>query len=237
MIDQFLTTPFNAEGKKVSSLLRKKRRRRRRAPSPESEEDAAQEYDEPRKKRKEKKKKEKEQYKSAQFIQDSDEEYGDMDSFLEKEKVLRDRAALAGAAAASEAIRPPGMRMHGMKKRRRKDKASAPVSEPTRKQRTLALSGSSSSDENNDKGSSSSEAKANESDNGDLGVSRPSRKTYSERPASSSPALPRPRYHARTGELTLQPLTPESGDDSLPKQRPEAQSKTRRLIVLSDEEE
>ena len=43
------------------------------------------------KKKREKKKKEKEVYKSAQFIEDSDEDYGNMEEFLEKERQLRER--------------------------------------------------------------------------------------------------------------------------------------------------
>lgn len=62
--------------------------------------------------------KEKEQYKSAQFIEDSDEEYGGMDAFLEKEKAQREKAELAAATSAGS--RPPTMKAMGTKKRRRK---------------------------------------------------------------------------------------------------------------------
>jgi len=70
-------------------------------------------------KRTEKKKKEKEIYKSAQFIQDSDEEYGDMDAFLEKEKIQREKANTAVATAG--ASRLPTMKATGTKKRRKKN--------------------------------------------------------------------------------------------------------------------
>ncbi|KAF5373433.1 hypothetical protein D9615_009496 [Tricholomella constricta] len=121
VIDQFLETPIDLEGKKASELLGKKRRRRRRrrSPSPDSANDAVLDDDEPKRKiRKEKKKKEKEQYKSAQFIEDSDEEYGDIEAFLEKEKAMRERTERA--AAASGGARIGTMKAQGTKKRRRK---------------------------------------------------------------------------------------------------------------------
>jgi len=62
------------------------------------------------------KKKEEKQYKSAQFIEDSDAEYGDMEAFLEKEKALREKAA----SAAAQSGKVVTMRATGTKKRRRK---------------------------------------------------------------------------------------------------------------------
>ena len=122
VIKQFLEVPIDLDGKDASELLSKKRRRRRRrSPSPASDDDAG---DEPRRKKKEKKKKEKEQYKSAQFIEDSDEEYGGMDAFLEKEKAQREKASLAAAASAGG--RPQTMKATGTKKRRRKADGKKP---------------------------------------------------------------------------------------------------------------
>lgn len=145
VINEFLETPFDLGGKKATSFLSKKRLRHRRAPSPESQEDAEVEDDERGKRRKEKKKREKEHYKSAQFIEDSDEEYGDMDDFLEKEKKLRNRVALASATATSQAVRPPGMRARGTKKRRR-SKISTSLEKPTHRGKVLELSDPSNSD-------------------------------------------------------------------------------------------
>ena len=116
-IKRFLQTPIDLDGKKASELLSKKRRRRRRrSPSPVSDNDAVVSDDERRRKKRERKK-EKEVYKSAQFIEDSDEEYGDMDAFLEKEKAQREKTSLA--AAANAGIRLPTMKATGTKKRRR----------------------------------------------------------------------------------------------------------------------
>ncbi|GBE89890.1 Topoisomerase 1-associated factor 1 [Sparassis crispa] len=116
VINQFLETPLDLGGKKAAQLLSKKRRRRRRrAPSPDSDGDQSDEIPKV-KKRKEKKQKEKQQYKSAQFIEDSDVEPGDMEIFLEKEKALRERTALAAAASGLSGT----MRPTGTKKRRRK---------------------------------------------------------------------------------------------------------------------
>lgn len=124
VIKQFLEVPIDLDGKKASQLLSKKRRRRRRRSPSVSDDDAVLSGDEPQRKKKEKKKKEKEQYKSAQFIEDSDEEYGDMDAFLEKEKVQREKASLAAAASAGS--RPSTMKATGTKKRRKKADGKKP---------------------------------------------------------------------------------------------------------------
>jgi len=118
VINQFLQTPLDLGGKKAKELLSKKARRRRRARRSPSTSDSDTDKDEPvQKKKREKKQKEKETYKSAQFIEDSDEEYGDMDAFLEKEKQLREKTS-AKAAAEGGAIGT--MKATGTKKRRKK---------------------------------------------------------------------------------------------------------------------
>jgi replication fork protection complex subunit Tof1/Swi1 len=118
VIKQFLQKPIALDGKNASQLMRKKRhRRRRRSPSPDPDDEFS--ADDPvRKRRKEKKEKEKEVYKSAQFIEDSDVEYGDMDTFLEKEKMARERTILA--AATSGNTRPANMKPTGTRKRQKK---------------------------------------------------------------------------------------------------------------------
>ncbi|KAF8893088.1 timeless protein-domain-containing protein [Infundibulicybe gibba] len=122
VIDQFLETPIDLGGGKASELLSKKRRGSRRKRI-HTDDDASSDGDLPEAKKGAKKKKEKEIYKSAQFIEDSDEEYGDMESFLEKEKAQREKAGLAAAAAGAE--RPTTMKPTGTKKRRRKTIESA----------------------------------------------------------------------------------------------------------------
>ena len=137
IVKQFLEAPIDLDGKKASQLLgKKRRRRRRRSPSPISDNDAVLSGDEARGKKKEKKKKEKEQYKSAQFIEDSDEEYGGMDAFLEKEKAQREKTSLAAAAAATNAnARLPTMKATGTKKRRRnKGSKSKEIKSPARRE-------------------------------------------------------------------------------------------------------
>lgn len=119
VINQFLETPIDLEGKKPSQLLGKKTRRRRiRAPSEsDADDDALDDENEPkRRKKKEKKKAEKEQYKSAQFIEDSDEEYGNIEAFLQQEKEKREKAILSAA----DGGQPTTMKAAGTKKRRRK---------------------------------------------------------------------------------------------------------------------
>ena len=222
VINEFLKTPFNLDGKKAISLLSKKRRRHRRAPSAESQENAEVEDDEPRTRRKEKKKKEKEQYKSAQFIEDSDEEYGDMHEFLEKEKKLRNRVALAGAAAASQAVRPLGMRAHGMKKRKR-GKKSASLKQSMRKGKVLELSDSSNSDGKRERiGSGSEDVDGSDDDNF----------VTSEilHTSSSSQNALTPSHRSAGAESPLVSL-------SLPNSPlPKLSTRTRQLVVLSDDE-
>jgi replication fork protection complex subunit Tof1/Swi1 len=93
-----------------------KRRRRRRSPSLASDNEVVSD-DETLKKKKAKKTKEKEQYKSAQFIEDSDEEYGGIEAFLEKERAMREKAARIAAEAGGSI---GTMKPTGTKKRRRK---------------------------------------------------------------------------------------------------------------------
>lgn len=95
-----------------------RRRRRRQSPSPASDSEIEINDEAPRRKKKEKKIKEKHQYKSAQFIEDSDEEYGNIEAFLEKEKVQREKAARTAAEAGDGRIGT--MKPTGTKKRRRK---------------------------------------------------------------------------------------------------------------------
>lgn len=124
VIEQFQKSPLDLGGKRPSELLRKKTRRRtrRRARSGSDAEDSDGDGDddEPRvKKRKERKKKETQVYKSAQFVQDSDEEFDrNIDVFFEKERQLRERAALA---AANHALGIGTMKKTGSKKRRRRN--------------------------------------------------------------------------------------------------------------------
>ena len=119
IINQYLETPIDLEGKKPAELFKKKRRRRttrRKQAESDAEEDEHAEFRQT--KRKEKRKKEKQQYKSAEFIVDSDAEMGDMDDFLAREKALREKTAALAAATGQVAT----MRAHGTRKRRRKGK-------------------------------------------------------------------------------------------------------------------
>jgi replication fork protection complex subunit Tof1/Swi1 len=225
VIGQFLETPFDLDGKKVSELLRKKRARRRRRRSPSNSGDEAELSDEPKRKRK-KKEKEQAQYKSAQFIQDSDEEYGDMEAFLEKERLLREKAVLA-AAASGTTNRPIGMKTSGTKKRKRKNpdskKTTNDSSANVATTRTTPAPGSSASSSDND----SSDPDNNvDSDNDDSAPHMsPTREKADEvnertksgtrrprprpRPAPSKPK-PTPSISVTTNAST--PATPPSND-------------------------
>ncbi|KAJ7151353.1 timeless protein-domain-containing protein [Mycena crocata] len=152
VIRQFLATPINLEGKKASELLTKKTRqtRRARSPSPDSDEEPSDgagnsDSDAPKKRKKKEKerapkpKPKQQEFKSAQFIEDSDEEYGDIDAFLAKEKEMRDRATLAAAETGKIATMKPT----GTKKRRKKE---APQGEGTSKRKKKRKSDSAAED-------------------------------------------------------------------------------------------
>lgn len=125
VVDLYLKNPIDLEGKKASEMLSKKTRRRRRRRSPSLGSDVELPDDEPRPYKKEKKRKEEKTYKSAQFIEDSEEEYGDMEAFLEREKTLREKTARAAVESGKIAT----MRATGTKKRRKKGAAPSSAEE------------------------------------------------------------------------------------------------------------
>ena len=131
VIEQFETTPLDLEGKRAAQLLRKmrqtrRRRRRRRTTTTASDsegetkdddDDDDDDDDEERKRKVARKAREQEKYMSAQFIEDSDEEYGrDIEGFFAREAALRERTALAAIDSLSHI---GTMRPTGTKKRRR----------------------------------------------------------------------------------------------------------------------
>ncbi|KZT08354.1 timeless-domain-containing protein [Laetiporus sulphureus 93-53] len=184
VIRQFLEKPLDLGGKKASQLFTKKtRRRRRHSPLPDANDDQSDDVA-PRRQRKEKKAKEKQQYKSAQFIEDSDAEYGDMESFLEKEKMLREKTALAASASGHVAT----MRRNGTKKRVKKNAGDEP-SKRRRKRRTKVAGESEMMQVQND---------ADESDESELNVFGSPKKSPSPLDSSSHQArTPRPRPRPR----------------------------------------
>ncbi|KAF8904667.1 timeless protein-domain-containing protein [Mucidula mucida] len=141
VVTEFLETPIEINEELVSKTTR--RRRKVASSSSSSDSDGEANYEEvsdgeggktrkkkiktkkSRRKRddaeatekRKRKEKEKEQYKSAQFIEDSDEEYGDMESFLKQEE---ERRLNRTKPANMYAERPEGMRSHGTKKRKKK---------------------------------------------------------------------------------------------------------------------
>ncbi|KAG6918286.1 hypothetical protein DXG01_015378 [Tephrocybe rancida] len=227
VIDQFLANPIDLGGKKASELFGKqrRRRRRRRSPSPESGDDAVLDDDEPRRrKKKEKKTKEKEQYKSAQFIEDSDEEYGDIEAFLEKEKAMREKAQ--EAAAASSGLRTGNMKSQGTKKRRRKTENDSQNKRRRSDQATNATN------------LSNSDGDMAESNNHDVGVIDEPRG-----PSSPSPPRPRPRpLHKRTPSTPSADSTNQQASDNddvviIPSTPPSVLVSRRNRLVISDDDD
>src|SRR5216684_5922194 len=124
VIEQFEKTPLDLEGKRAAQLLHKKRqtrrrRRRQRTTDSGSDGEATDDDDDNRRKRNvARKMREREKYVSAQFIEDSDEEYGrDIEDFFAREAALRERTALAAMDSLSHI---GTMRPTGTKKRRRR---------------------------------------------------------------------------------------------------------------------
>lgn len=232
MIDQFLETPFDLGGKKASQLLSKKarrRRRRRRSPSPASDsEDHL--NDDPPKRKKEKKNKEKEQYKSAQFIEDSDEEYGDIEAFLEKEKTMREKAARVAAEAGGGRIGT--MKPTGTKKRRRKSERGAGNKKRRGDSAPVLIDKATGHDEPAGEVSSQSENSASDSDGSASGAIEISKDS-----ALRTRPKPRPIGKRLTGSPSplKSPSSPRANgeDDSVSL----APSRRRPQLVISDDED
>ncbi|KAH9931521.1 timeless protein-domain-containing protein [Fomitopsis serialis] len=193
VINQFLESPIELDGKKASQLLNKKRRRRRRRRSPSPDPDASASEGEEPKKRKEKKKKEKQQYKSAQFIEDSDAEMEDLEAFLEKEKALRERTALLAASTGHIAT----MRPTGTKKRRKRATDDGGAKKRRRKGRKGA-----DAEEEVEEAQSAPKGDDSDSDDSDLNLFGSPRRSPSTQPTSpdpveAEPPKPRPRPRPR----------------------------------------
>ncbi|KAF7359427.1 Topoisomerase 1-associated factor 1 [Mycena sanguinolenta] len=225
VIGEFLAKPMNFEGKQASELLTKTRTRtRRRSPSPDSGADAseggensdsesASDSDAPKKRKKRKDKDEEKvkellkrpEYKSAQFIEDSDEEYGDLDAFLEKEKEKREQMALKVAESGN--IQPTGT-----KKRRKKE---APVGESTSKRKKKRKSSPAAGE--------ASDAESEADVFGSRPVEDAEESTAKTRPRSRP--KPKPRFKSRKEAGTSSPETaPKSSemDEDIPDVVPEA---------------
>ncbi|TFK52842.1 timeless-domain-containing protein [Heliocybe sulcata] len=199
VIEQFLANPIDLGGKKAASMLTKKARRRRRprATTPDSDADILD--DEPVKKSK--KKKEAKEYKSAQFIEDSDDDGADMEAFFEKEKQLRERMALAAAESGKVAT----MRSTGTKKRRKRGADDKPTQRKKRR-------GESSIPEPPSPSSEVPEQNSSDSSDGEAGIlassrvspastsrtSPPEEEEGSPKPRARPRPKPKPRFRLRT---------------------------------------
>ena len=107
VINQFLESPIELQGKKPSEFMKKKPRKRR----PRLDENG-----EPPMKG-ERKKREEQEYKSATMIEDSDADEDEWAAFFEREKKLAERTALTSETTGKSGT----MRTTGTKKRKRKE--------------------------------------------------------------------------------------------------------------------
>ena len=217
VVDQFLKNPIDLEGKKASDMLSKKVRTRRRRRSPSLGSDVELPDDEPRR-RKEKKKKEEKTYKSAQFIEDSDGEYGDMEAFLEREKLQREKTARAAAESGKIAT----MRATGTKKRRTKGNGAALSSA---EEEDAALVFSKGSRENSDS---------------DDEIFKSLRSSRSPSPPPEAKARPRPRLIQKPKPPAMTEPIDISSDSEQQEKLPQASvisrpSRKGRLVLSDDE--
>ncbi|KZO99089.1 timeless-domain-containing protein [Calocera viscosa TUFC12733] len=113
VIDHFLADPFDLDGKKATSFLKKKPKKRRRRNLDDEMAELFSDEEVPRK-RKDKRSKEKQQYKSAQFIEDSDVDDEAEEAFFKREAELRVKMAQVSEVTGNT------MRATGTKKRKKR---------------------------------------------------------------------------------------------------------------------
>ena len=235
MIKRFLETPFEFGDKSASAFLTKKRRRRRRRSLTPDGSGGDSADDAPRRtKRKEKRQKEQQIYKSAQFIEDSDEEYGDMEAFMARERALRERMMQASESGGN---RPPTMKATGTKKRRkpREEKGPSKRRKSTIGSTTVneeeARDSSASEDEGLGRGNSE-EARGEPA--GERPRPRPRPRPVKGRSASSPPASSPPR----SSSPGSRPLTPpvDSPPPTVSGGQGRSNYRSKRLVLESDED-
>ncbi|KAI0089435.1 timeless protein-domain-containing protein [Irpex rosettiformis] len=253
VINQFMENPIDLGDKKASQMLVKKRRRRRavRKAQSDSEEEDAEEDQPRRKKRKEKKKKEDKQYKSAQFIEDSDLDDDVLEAFMEKEKALREKMALESVTSGKVAT----MKATGTKKRRsRRKKEGAELSDQEEQAKYTDASDNSSDSDIGilDIGGKPTSTISTTSPNvtAETGHSRPKprprpkprlRKSSSPitgdvPPVSSSPQAQPSRPSSRSSSRAT-PLEISDDDDEMVITERPAGTKRKAFIISDDEEE
>lgn len=250
IINQYLETPIDLEGKKPAELMKRKSRRRTRrkreaTPDPDASDDELQ------RKKREKRRKEKQVYKSADFIVDSDAEMGDMDEFLAKERALRLKISARAAATGQSGT----MRAHGTKKRRRKGKDDKGGKKRRKRNAQQGEDGDADAEKVSDASGGEERAKdkggdsASDSDDSDFNVfGSPKRARAEATPDTSPPAneeeeelpkpkpRPRPRPRARAqvsgaSSPVAETSSPAGGGTANPVVRPRSPSH-----VLSDDE-
>lgn len=223
VINQFLESPIDLQGKKPSELLKKKPRKRRARPA------ELDENGEPLAK-KERKKKEEQKYKSATMIEDSDADEDEWAAFFEREKKLAERTALASADTGKSGT----MKATGTKKRRRN----------VGKKRRRKRGGDATPESEAEKSGSESdgEPSTTQTPQQDDGAS-PTKESTSERPARPRPR-PRKRLRAssppRSSSPPLEPIPLsklEDNGDGNSEPTPTVRSGRKNRLAVSDSED
>ena len=220
VINQFLESPIDLQGKKASELLKKKPKKRRARPV-EVDEDG-----EPLAK-KARKNKEEEMYKSATMIEDSDADEDEWAAFFERERKLAEKTALASIASGTSGT----MKATGTKKRRRAD--------GKKRQKKRGASDTSGSEPEPDK-----EPLTMRAPQQDGGSSPPKGATPEEPPRPR----PRPRKRLRassppqsssppTEPTPLLELEDENNESTEPTTSAARPGKRNRLVISDDEDE
>lgn len=251
VINQFLESPIDLNGKKASQMLNKKAKRRRRRPPSEEPQELSDEEELESRTRKARKKKEGVQYKSAQFIEDSDAELGDDDTFFKNEAALRERTSLAAAQGLSATMKPTGTKKRkkkidkdgrGFKKR----KGSAGLERRSEEPETMHEL------DEHSKSSGSDRSDGGESFNEDseVPIPRPKPKPKPKAKTSVTSDLP-PNENAESREMNSpsipsetrgarkEPLFMDDGSDSSPDDPVPVKPLHRRrtVVMISDEED
>ncbi|KAI5121938.1 hypothetical protein M0805_000267 [Coniferiporia weirii] len=207
VINQFLETPLDLGDKKATQMLTKKTRRRHRRRAVSDNEDSANSDDEEPRKKRTKKHKEQQQYKSAQFIEDSDAEYGDDEAFWARERALRERTERLAADGKSGT-----MRATGTKKRKKQRGGGDETKSSKRRKRTPQAD----SDDEDEKESSASDSEVDNHDTTKSTRTTPATTPPQDTSTDKSSTLkktkprPRPRYKGAGTNAERELSEPES---------------------------
>jgi replication fork protection complex subunit Tof1/Swi1 len=194
--------------------------------------------------RKERKKKEEQEYKSAQFIEDSDAELGDDEAFFARERALRQRMAAASAQGAVA----PTMRASGTKKRRKGSEEGGRKIKKRKGTASIAITATAVRDSEDEPAQGTDSDAESDEDAGTRGAA-PGDVAEASAPRSRPKPRPRRRQARAASEQPSEvaddallsdapgPLSSDAEDDAREIVTEGAAHRRRGRLVLSDDEE